>query len=105
MLRSATLVVVTVAWIFFRAQSMESALQCLGGFGRFQWSAQLRNISTFVVLLGLVVVFTDVLLERRDEQYPFQKQPIYGLAMGILMALLTVAFGATEANAFIYFQF
>jgi hypothetical protein len=58
-----------------------------------------------MLVLGFLVVCLDLLLEKREEEYPFQQRPHWGLPIAVLLLLLTVTFGATDSNAFIYFQF
>ena len=55
--------------------------------------------------LVLIVVALDLLLEKRSEEYPFQRAPVLGLVTAVAFVTATVVFGATDSNAFIYFQF
>jgi alginate O-acetyltransferase complex protein AlgI len=103
--RIATLCVVGVAWIFFRAQSLGEALRMLTGLVHPGWYTGLAPFLDVMLALGFVVVGLDLLLEKREEEYPFQQRPHCGLAIAVLMLLLTVTFGAPDSNAFIYFQF
>jgi hypothetical protein len=52
------------------------------------------------------MMLIDWRLEMYDEEYVFQKaHPSVPVLAGAIMAVLMVAFAASETNAFIYFQF
>ncbi len=98
--------VVCVAWIFFRAQSLHSAVEVLGGLRVLQWKPAFLTAYKFLALFTIPLFLIDVLLEVRNEDFLFQKtaapaQWAYACALVVIVAL----FSANEASAFIYFQF
>ncbi|MGA8594807.1 MAG: MBOAT family O-acyltransferase [Bryobacteraceae bacterium] len=103
--RAATLAVVGIAWIFFRSLSIGQALHVISGFGHLAWDVSLLPALEFMCGLAILTIGMDLRLESRDEEYLFQNRPVYGLASATGLMALTVLFGATDTNAFIYFQF
>jgi alginate O-acetyltransferase complex protein AlgI len=103
--RFITLTLVGIAWIFFRATTLKQAVGMVGALVDFSWNADFGPALLFVVVLGSIVVIMDLLLEREDDEYLFQRQPLAApvLAAGLLLA--TALFGALNSSAFIYFQF
>jgi alginate O-acetyltransferase complex protein AlgI len=104
--RLLTLGVVLVGWIFFRAQSLPAALQCLTRI--MTWShAGTRLISPYI-LAGLAVVALVHLLINKDRNWSQEvpERPI-PLRIGAFatMGLLLCLLGATDSAPFIYFQF
>jgi alginate O-acetyltransferase complex protein AlgI len=98
--------VVCLAWIFFRAQSLNEAAGMLGGLRILEWRPQFLTAYKFLALFTVPLLLLDLLLETRDEEFLFQKtsapmQWAYASALVLIVAL----FSANEANAFIYFQF
>ncbi|MFZ0593471.1 MAG: MBOAT family O-acyltransferase, partial [Bryobacteraceae bacterium] len=103
--RATTLAVVGIAWIFFRSLSIGQALHVISGFGHLAWDVRLLPALEFMCGLAILTIGMDLRLESRDEEYLFQNRPVYGLASATGLMALTVLFGATDTNAFIYFQF
>jgi alginate O-acetyltransferase complex protein AlgI len=103
--RLATLSVVTLAWIFFRAESIPAALDMVAGLSHLSGFAHLLPLLEVMMVLATVVIALDLLLENRKEEYPFQSRPAWGLLTAAVFLLFTVVFGAPDSDAFIYFQF
>ena len=104
--RPLTLLVVGVAWVFFRARSVSEAIIFLGGLGTLHWDRRYGAILLFLASISLLLILVDWHLERTGEEYPFERAPFaYALGTATVLAVLTVMIGANEANAFIYFQF
>lgn len=104
---------VCLAWVVFRAASVSDALYLLGGLGRWAWPVEFPTAFTFLVLFTVPLLLVDLLLERRNEEYPGEnwatangKLAYAGraaAAAGLLVVILVL--GATKSSAFIYFQF
>ncbi len=97
---------VCLAWIFFRAQSLHDAVGLMSALRVFAWRPELIVAYKFLALFTIPLFLLDVLLEKRDEEFLFEKtrapmQWAYASALIVMVAL----FSANEANAFIYFQF
>jgi alginate O-acetyltransferase complex protein AlgI len=103
--RLITLTVVWIAWIFFRATTLKQAVSMIGDLSDFNWNPDFGPVLILVAVLGGVVIVMDLLLEREDDEYLFQRQPIFGPALAASLLLMTALFGALNSNAFIYFQF
>jgi len=104
--RLLTLGMVLVGWIFFREHSWTAAWQYLSRIST--WSHDGTRFASPYILASLAAVFLIHLVTPKDSNWSVdvQKRPIFvrGLAYGALL-LLIVCFGATDATAFIYFQF
>lgn len=104
--RLLTLGIVGVSWIFFRAKSLGAALEMVRSMTHFQWEHQYGPELLFLAVISGTMMLIDWRLEMYDEEYVFQKaHPSVPVLAGAIMAVLMVAFAASETNAFIYFQF
>jgi D-alanyl-lipoteichoic acid acyltransferase DltB (MBOAT superfamily) len=97
---------VCIAWVFFRAGTLHQALTFLAGLAHVEWRPEFVTAYKFLALFSVPLLFLDVLLEYRNEEFLFEKtaapiQWVYASALILIVAL----FSANEANAFIYFQF
>ena len=104
--RILTLVVVGVSWIFFRARSLRAALEMLRSLTHFQWEHQYGPELLFLAAVSSLMILIDYRLEAYQEEYIFEKARLaLPICACVVMAVLMVAFAASETNAFIYFQF
>ena len=106
-LRVVTFHVVCVAWIFFRAQSLRDAFAMFGQLGHFQWSPAYGAAWLFLGILGTIALLMDLTVEKAGTEYPAYQGDSAVLRHSVVvggMALLLL-FAASEAHAFIYFQF
>jgi len=98
--------IVCFAWVFFRAQSLGSAISLLGGAATWRWQPEYTTATILVAAFASILFALDILIEARQEEYLFQKQSEWtrvAAAAGVVLALLLLT--ANQANAFIYFQF
>jgi alginate O-acetyltransferase complex protein AlgI len=103
---AATLIVIGVAWVFFRAPSVGSAFSLLGGFAHFDWRPEYPAALSFLAVISALIVMIDWRLEQTGEEYPFQNGPVFvPVTTAMVLLAIVVVFGATDSNAFIYFQF
>jgi len=104
--RIPTLVVVGVSWIFFRARSISAAVGMITSLRHFAWEPQFGPELLFLAVVSGVGLLMDWRIEACDEEYVFQRSnlaaPVFA---AVTMALLMIAFAASETNAFIYFRF
>ncbi|QOY92301.1 MBOAT family O-acyltransferase [Paludibaculum fermentans] len=97
---------VCLAWIFFRAQSIQGAFHVLAGLGHPGWRPELLAAFEFLALFSIPLFLLDLVLEYREEEYPLEKtKPYYQLAYAASLLLLVTLFSANDVNAFLYFQF
>jgi len=99
--------IVCLAWIFFRAQSFGDSSRFLAGLTRFAWRAEYATAAMFLASFAIPMFALDLILETRQEEYPFEKSRLPFLRVATAMSLLFLVtwFSANELNAFIYFQF
>ncbi len=103
--RFMTLTVVGIGWVFFRSTTLKQALGMLADLRDLTWNSQFLPILGFIAVLGGVVIAIDLLLEQQDEQYLFQRWPVFGPALAACLLVVISLFGAMNSNAFIYFRF
>jgi len=92
--------------VFFRAPSLSSALELLGGFFNFTWRSEYASAFLMLSFFSVPLFLVDMLLEDKNQEYPFAEAP-YAVRTGLAAtALLLLAFfSGNDLNAFIYFQF
>jgi alginate O-acetyltransferase complex protein AlgI len=104
--RVITLGVVAVAWVFFRAASVGEAFRLLTGLGRFDWQPQYLPALLFLAVLSSALIGIDLYLEHTGDEYLCAARSVpAALATAVALIAAMILFGATDKNAFIYFQF
>jgi len=104
--RLFALLVVALSWIFFRAKTVGEAFHILASVFRFEWRSQYGPEMIVLLTLSGFLLAMDFRLETHSEEYIFQKSRlVLPIGAAFVMALLMIAFAASETNAFIYFQF
>jgi alginate O-acetyltransferase complex protein AlgI len=97
---------VCLSWIFFRAESVSSAVAMLGTLRHFQWSSDYAAASLLLGLLAALTLMIDLKLEHDGGEYLFQQRsPVLRLGTAVTAMVLLVLFSAGGKGAFIYFQF
>jgi alginate O-acetyltransferase complex protein AlgI len=91
---------------FFRSPSIGAALQFLSGLFRYAWQSQYAAAFVLLSMFSVPLFLVDLLLEARDQEYPFAEAH-YAVRTGLaLVAFLVLAFfSQSKFNTFIYFQF
>jgi len=98
---------VTLAWIFFRADSFTSALLYLGRlFSAGGWSVQ-KKLVAMLALSVLVTGFIQLIEYRRQDEWVFRSvSPVLrGLAYAAAVVYCILLGGSGGKIPFIYFQF
>ena len=104
--RLATLTIVGLAWVFFRAPSVSQAAAMLAGLGDFAWRPEYGPALLYLGAVSLVALAIDWRLENAKEEYVFETaRPRTALTAALAMCAVITVFGALESSAFIYFQF
>lgn len=102
---AATFNLVTLAWIFFRANSVQQAFQVLRGLGRggaLFWDPLVANGLVGLAILAIVEVAKEPL--QSDEW--FVRRPAWAqLAASVTLFFSLLLFGSQHGAQFIYFQF
>ena len=91
---------------FFRAASLSSAVQFLGGLSNFAWRSEYLSAFLLLSLFAIPLFMVDLLMEASKQEYPFATAP-YALRTGFAaIALIILAlFSGNSLNAFVYFRF
>jgi alginate O-acetyltransferase complex protein AlgI len=97
---------VCLAWVFFRAPSVGSAVEMLSAAGGFYWSPELATAFKLVALYSLPLFLVDLFNEYRGEEYLFEKAPhLSRVGLAVVLFAVLALFSGNKINAFIYFQF
>ena len=107
--RFFTLVVVCLAWVFFRANNFFDAIYVLGNIIPFS-TTNLIGVSTiakssfvFSILSIIILISIEIIIEKRgDMNYP---KSLKTIIISIILISLIYIFGTFENQEFIYFQF
>jgi len=101
-----TFQLVSLAWVFFRAESLRAALDYLGGIARLQGGTTNRTAIALLVLAAGTVLLIDLFQHRARDHTPMLRWPpvARGLAYG-LMVVPIVVFSGGAPVPFIYFNF
>ena len=98
---------VCLGWIFFRAETVSSAVSLIyGGMTRFDWIPEYTTATAFLALFTAPLFAIDIVNEGREEEYLFKGvHPYVRVAIGASFLILILLFAGSKSNAFIYFQF
>lgn len=101
-----TFQLVSLAWVFFRAESLTGALGYLGRIARLQGGATDRSALAMLVLAASVVLLVDHAQHRARDHAPMLRwnPAARGLAYG-LMVVPIIVFSGGSPVPFIYFNF
>jgi len=102
---ASTFALVTLAWVFFRAESVTAAVAYLGGISRGGFGGAYPALVVQGLLILVLLAFE---WPTRDQPHPLARLPWPRPARWALYALMAqaiVMFTGSSANDFIYFQF
>jgi D-alanyl-lipoteichoic acid acyltransferase DltB (MBOAT superfamily) len=102
----STFILVTLAWVFFRAPDFTSALQILKGLFRAQSQGpKWMDLWTPLCALGLLLLL-DFSYRKQRFDLLLNRLPLVGRwSLYFVMLFLLFAFSGTQKFTFIYFQF
>ena len=106
-----TFIVVTLAWVFFRAESMNDAMYILSHLRPSMDNLiglPLISSTSFVLslLLTALMITTELIQVKQNELgISIAKKPILRYVMNYGLIMLIIIFGIFEEQTFIYFQF
>jgi D-alanyl-lipoteichoic acid acyltransferase DltB (MBOAT superfamily) len=104
--RVAVFHLVCLTWIFFRASSVNEAVQLLAGLRTFVWHPEYGVAFQFLAMVTVPLFCIDLLNEFRGEEYVLERTGHqWRVAAGLAFMALITLFSANQVNAFIYFRF
>jgi D-alanyl-lipoteichoic acid acyltransferase DltB (MBOAT superfamily) len=91
---------------FFRATSLSSATQFLGGLSNLAWRSEYASAFFMLGIFSMPLFAVDLLLEASNQEYPFANAS-YAFRTGLatVALVLLVLFSGNAFNAFVYFRF
>ncbi|AXC14930.1 putative poly(beta-D-mannuronate) O-acetylase [Acidisarcina polymorpha] len=97
---------VCLAWLFFRAPTLRSAISMFIGLARWSWNPVYGTALTYLICCTIPLIAIDLYLERSGDEYPSQSASFMWQLNTAAVAVAFVAFGAAyESAPFVYFQF
>jgi hypothetical protein len=104
--RILTFNVFCLSLAFFRAASLTSAVQFLGGLSNFAWRTEYASAFFMLCLFSIPLFVVDLLMEASNQEYPFAAAS-YSVrtALAAFTLIILALFSGNSLNAFIYFQF
>ena len=97
---------VCLAWVFFRAESVEGALGFLAGLASFSWRPEYGTAFKFLAFFVIPLFCIDLANEYRGEEYLLETiSHMRRIAVAAAVFLGLACFSGNQLNAFIYFQF
>ncbi|ARS27079.1 MBOAT family O-acyltransferase [Sphingomonas sp. KC8] len=98
--------IVALGWIFFRAETFDSAIAFLGGIGRGDWGATVATpLAVGLILFGMAMHFTPpMLMQGIALRLRTVSAPLLGLGAGAAILLID-AMRFEGVAPFIYYQF
>jgi alginate O-acetyltransferase complex protein AlgI len=98
--------IVTLGWIFFRADSFDGAIAYLRGMGRGDWTNTITTpLALVLILFGLAIHFTPRHLMQGIAVHA-RRMPVWVLGPGLAVVILLIDAMRFEGVApFIYYQF
>ena len=104
-----TFVVVSITWVFFRANSFEQAFNIIRALTAAQSAHPTIGIENFYILLtfGITVVIlaSHWIMRERSLQHILEQMPWWVRSLVIAGMLIAIVTCSGEDRAFIYFQF
>src|SRR5690606_37868995 len=102
-----TFFIVCVAWVFFRAESLDHAIQYLVRMSRFDFTLNASAIPAYLFILILFTFAVEWFARRSDITAVFsrlQARPVR-YATYYLLLMIIIMYGTFSQTTFIYFQF
>jgi D-alanyl-lipoteichoic acid acyltransferase DltB (MBOAT superfamily) len=93
-------------WIFFRAGSLSSAFEFLGGLRVLSWNPMYWTALKLLAFFALPLLLVDLVNEKAGTEYLLQnRSPMLRVASGLSVWILLIFFSANQGSTFVYFQF
>tara|TARA_Y100000589_G_C27174893_1_gene638294 strand:- start:686 stop:2095 length:1410 start_codon:yes stop_codon:yes gene_type:complete len=103
---SLTFALVTLAWVFFRADSLDHAFQYLGGIFAFNLNAEPHHFVLIAIAFMGIMVIVDWLLRTNEIPEWWLTQRMTPLRWAVYsIAVLLILKNLQNGSSFIYFQF
>lgn len=91
---------------FFRATSLQAAVEFLSGLSNFAWRSEYLSAFLMLCLFSVPLFVVDLLLEASDQEYPFAKASLaFRTGLATVAVVVLALFSGNTFNAFIYFRF
>ncbi len=100
-----TFSIVTLAWVFFRAESITQAFDYLGHLSQMSFSVDRLNINRYAFeILPLIAILVGFEWFSRTKEHPMQKKYVWFKTIAVIIMILMLG-NFSNMQEFIYFQF
>ena len=104
--RLITFHLVCLTWVFFRAETLGSAIAMLKHLPDLRWTPDFGWAWVFLGILVALGLCMDVLIDSEGSEYAFQhRSPVLRFGVVVAAIALVILFAGENGRAFIYFQF
>lgn len=103
-----TFILMTIAWTFFRANTIDDAIQALGMMFIPSGELYLPQMSLLLyIVMGITILLFCDIIEERKGRHPLleNRYIIVRYISYIMLTVMILAFGVFDGGQFIYFQF
>lgn len=100
-----TFAIVSLAWVFFRAETITDANDIIYMVFNSTTSGNLQIDFKIWIVLAVFVVFDAMLLNNRIDNFLVTKSKIFRWSIYFLLLACILMFSATVKHPFVYFQF
>jgi D-alanyl-lipoteichoic acid acyltransferase DltB (MBOAT superfamily) len=100
----ATFLVVTICWVFFRAQSIDEAARYLTAIFSMQPGIMKIGLNSAEIILSLILIAILLFKEQRFRTHFIRRDFVF-FGYFVFMVAVCYLLGLFEENQFIYFQF
>lgn len=103
-----TLLIINLAWLFFRVKELNDVKQVITKFGSWAWGNYPFRFLTILLSFALVIILFDI-LERKTKSHVFfrgiRSKPImFGILTAMFLSVVIFLINS-RTSPFIYFQF
>lgn len=105
---TVTFVLMTVAWTFFKANSVEDAFKAVSMMFKPVGHLYLPQISLLVyIIIGCTILFFCDIIQEKKGKHPMLENKYIGIRFlsYIFLTIMILAVGVFDGGQFIYFQF
>jgi len=96
---------VSIAWIFFRSETLEKAFTYFH-YIQLKPSGKAVAYMLFSIILAVLFILLEILYKKHDEKKIFDRIPVWVRIAGLAFFIcLIFIFAVDQTNEFIYFQF
>ncbi len=104
--RILTFNIFCLSLVFFRAPSLSSAMQLLGGLFHYAWRPEYLSALVMLSLFSIPLLLADLFMESGNQEYPFAEATYaFRTAIAVVALVVLALLSGSKFSTFVYFQF